>query len=94
MIKNFLKENSVHKKIVPKLDVLFIFSPILFFVVWVLICIGMYLNTFFPILFFQETTLYITQFNINALFLFLGMSLLLSSINIMNIKNSMKSNEL
>ena len=72
MIKKFLKENSVHKKIVPYLDIFFVLSPMSFFVTWILVCIGMYLDTFFPILFLQETTLYITQFNVNALFLFLG----------------------
>jgi len=81
MIKKFLKENSIHKKIVPYLDIFFVLSPISFFVTWILVCIGMYLDTFFPILFLQETTLYITQFNINTLFLFFGMSILLSSMN-------------
>ena len=93
MIKNFLKENSIHKKIVPYLDIIFIFSPISFFVTWILICIGMYLNTFFPISFFQETTLYIFQFNVYGLFLFSGISFLISSIKIKNIIND-KSNHL
>ena len=46
MIKNFLKNNPVHKKIVPYLDCFFLIMPTSFFVAWPLLCIGMYIPMF------------------------------------------------
>ena len=43
-IKQFFIEHSFHKKIVSKIDILFLFRPTMFFVVWPLISIGMYLS--------------------------------------------------
>ncbi|MBI44615.1 MAG: hypothetical protein CMG66_00415 [Candidatus Marinimicrobia bacterium] len=51
MLKKFLKNHPIHKKIVPYLDTFFIYNPTLFFAVWVMICIGMYI-------FHSDTLLY------------------------------------
>ena len=44
MIKSFFKNNAIHKKIVPIFDILFLFRPTLFFVVWLMVSIGFYLG--------------------------------------------------
>ena len=44
MVKNFLKNHHIHKKIVPYLDEIFIYNPTLFFMIWVMICMGMYIG--------------------------------------------------
>ena len=44
MIKSFFKNNTIHKKIVPIFDILFLFRPTLFFVVWLMVSIGFYLG--------------------------------------------------
>ena len=41
MIKWFLKYHPVHKKLVSKLDIVFLLRPTLFFSVWVMVVIGM-----------------------------------------------------
>ena len=84
MIKNFLKNHKIHTKIVPFFDLFFLFRPIGFFVVWVMLCIGMYLASFFPSSFFRENELFITNINFQTVLLFLGMSLLSSAICIIN----------
>ena len=43
MVKNFFKNHPVHKKIIPYMDYIFLFKPTKFFLVWVLVCIGMYI---------------------------------------------------
>ena len=91
MIKNFFKFNPVHKKIVPQMDKFFLFNPILFFVVWVFICLGMYLNTYSPVYFFQETEMYIVDFNLKTLLLFLSISLLLSTFNTLSFDSQQNS---
>ena len=82
MIKKFFKENQIHKKIVPKLDFFFIFQPVNLFVIWVAVCLGMYLSTFYPSFFMQETNMPITEFHLNTLLLFIGITLLFCFINL------------
>ena len=43
MLKNFFKADTIHKKVVPHLDIIFILRPTLFFSIWVMVSIGMYL---------------------------------------------------
>jgi len=86
MIKKFFQENKIHKKIVPTLDSLFIFKPVNYFVIWVMVCVGMYLSTFYPSTFMQETNMTITDFSVKSLFLFLGITLLFGCINLSNDK--------
>ena len=40
MIKKFLRDNSIHKKIAPLLDVFFIIPIIHFFAIWGILCLG------------------------------------------------------
>ena len=40
MIKKFLRDNSIHKKIAPLLDIFFIMPIIHFFVIWGILCLG------------------------------------------------------
>ena len=44
MIKEFLKSNPIHKKIVPSLDMIMIARLSYFFGVWAMVCIGMYIG--------------------------------------------------
>ena len=68
MLKNFLKNHPIHKKIVPYLDAFFIYNPTLFFTVWVMISMGMYI-------FHNDTLLYpqwltsVVNFKIICLFI-------------------------
>tara|TARA_Y100001936_G_scaffold245124_1_gene286596 strand:- start:1217 stop:2164 length:948 start_codon:yes stop_codon:yes gene_type:complete len=78
MIKNFFKNHSIHKKIVPFLDELFFLSPMNYFFSWSIICVGIYLNLFL----FNLSPQFLFSFNINYFFLFLGLSSILSSIYI------------
>ena len=43
MIKEFLKSNPIHNKIVPSLDMIMISRLSYFFGVWAMVCIGMYI---------------------------------------------------
>ncbi|MBI65011.1 MAG: hypothetical protein CMG64_01795 [Candidatus Marinimicrobia bacterium] len=43
-IKEFFIAHPIHKEIVSKIDILFLFRPTMFFAVWPLISIGMYLS--------------------------------------------------
>ena len=83
-IKFFFINNKIHKKIVNTLDLFFLFRPIMFFVVWLMLCIGMYLNFFSSSLFKREIDLYNVGFDLSTIFLFLGMSCLFSGISILN----------
>ena len=78
MIKNFFKNHSIHKKIVPFLDELFFLSPMNYFFSWSIICVGIYLNLFL----FNLSPQFLFSFNINYFFLFLGLSSILSSVYI------------
>ena len=78
MIKNFFKNHSIHKKIVPFLDELFFLSPMNYFFSWSIICVGIYLNLFL----FNLSPQFLFSFNIKYFFLFLGLSSILSSIYI------------
>ena len=93
MIKKFFKENKIHKKIVPALDFLFIFKPVNLFVVWIMLCVGMYLSTFYPSIFMQESDMSITKFDLNTLLLFLGITLLFGCNNLSDERVPIKIND-
>jgi len=80
MIKNFLKSHPIHKKIVPFFDVIMLPRLTLFFGVWVMICIGMYIGSLVN----GATEMNITSFDLPTLILFIGISLVCSSIFIIN----------
>ena len=78
MIKKFFKNHSIHKKIVPFLDELFFLSPMNYYLSWLMVCIGIYLNLFLSNLSPQ----FLFSFNKGYFLLFAGLSLILSSIYI------------
>jgi len=80
MIKKFFKDHSIHKKIVPLFDTLFILRPTLFFSVWVMITIGMATAT----LSFNQHAIWLTEFNYSTLLIFIGISCIASSTFILN----------
>ena len=82
MFKKFFRDNKVHKKVVPFLDVIFLFKPVNMFIVWVFICVGMYLSSFYPSLFLQEINMSIIDFHISTFLLFMGATILFGCINI------------
>jgi len=80
MVKRFLRDNPIHKKIAPKLDHLFLLRPTLFFAVWVMVVIGMssaQLNLIY-------NPLWITSINIQSSLMFLGITLICGSTFIIN----------
>ena len=87
MIKKFLKEHPVHKKIVPKLDVLFLLRPTLFLSVWVMIVIGMASSQ----MFYNEDPLWLSTFSWHTFIIFIGITLICSSSFILNQISDQKS---
>ncbi len=75
MIKRFLKDHPAHKKIAPKFDTIFLLRPTMFFSVWVMVVVGIIsaeLNM-------HATPLWIIKFSWEIFFVFLGITLLISS---------------
>ena len=76
MIKNFFKNHPIHQKFVSYLDFIYLLKLPYFFLVWVLICIGMYIG---------QTTIelypqWLSGFDFKTLLLFLALSLMFCSI--------------
>ena len=90
MIKNFLKSHSIHKKIVPFLDIFILLRPTLFFSVWVMTCIGMYIASILN----SNTQMNIIDYNIHTLALFIGISLVCGSTFILNQISDIKSDKI
>ena len=80
MIKNFLKNNPIHKKIVPIFDILFLCNPTLLFFIWLLVTIGIYLSNFM----FDHIPLFETTFSIYTLLFFIAITFFFISLLLMN----------
>ena len=80
MIKEFLKSNSIHKKIVPLLDVIMVARLSCFFGVWAMVCIGMYIGDLIN----NSVDINSTTLSIPTSILFLGISFICASIFITN----------
>ena len=80
MIKEFLKSNPIHKKIVPLLDVIMIARLSYFFGVWAMVCIGMYIGDLIN----NSVDINSTTLSIPTSILFLGISFICASIFIAN----------
>ena len=80
MIKNFLKENPIHRKIVPNFDLLFLFRPTMFFAIWLMIAIGMYLYS----LHINESPQWIFVFDFWTFIFFTGITLVIGATLINN----------
>ena len=80
MVKRFLRDNPIHKKIVPFLDYIFLLRPTLFFGVWVMVVLGMASSRFAT----EEFPLWFSQINFKTLFLFMGITCISSSTFILN----------
>ena len=74
MIKNYLKNNPIHRDIVKNFDLIFISRPTLFFIIWILICFGMYSVSFIN----NDSPIFITSLSYKTLFLFLGITKLIA----------------
>ena len=90
MIKKFLKSHSIHRRIVPSLDVFMLFRPTLFFSVWVMICIGMYIASILN----NNSKMNILDYDIYTIILFLGVSLVCGSTFILNQISDIKSDKI
>ena len=80
MIKKFLQYHPVHKKIVPKFDTIFLLRPTIFFAVWVMVIVGIIsaeMNMY-------VSSLWITKISWEILFVFLGLTLLISAAFVFN----------
>lgn len=80
MIKKFLRDNKVHKKIVPVFDSLFLLRPTLFFPVWIMITVGMAAAK----MEFVRHQILISNFNYQTLALFAGFTLISGATFIIN----------
>ena len=80
MIKRFLKYHPVHKKLVPKLDIVFLLRPTLFFSVWVMVVIGMASAQMHLV----GHPLWITELSWMTFLVFAGLTLVCSSAFILN----------
>jgi len=80
MIKKFLRDNPVHKNIVPIFDLFFLLRPPLFFPVWVMITVGMAMAK----MQFTEHPIWIVEFDLKVLFMFIGFTFISSSAFILN----------
>ena len=89
MIKKFFKNHPIHKKIVPYLDLFYFLKPINFFIIWVIICIGMYLG----LLNLGYSPQFNSNFSYKVLFLFIGLSSISSSFYIREQMNNKPINE-
>ena len=76
MIKKFITSNPIHKKISPFLDWLMILRIEKMFVVWPMICIGMYLGDMHD----GPVDINSIVYNFDTVLFFLGISLIMSSI--------------
>ena len=76
MIKKFITSNPVHKKIVPFFDWLMVLRIEKMFIVWPMICIGMYLGDLHG----GSVEVNSTNYNIETVLFFLGISFFMSSI--------------
>ena len=80
MIKKFLKNNPIHRKIVPVFDILFLLRPTLFFPVWVMIVVGMAMAK----MQFTEYPIWLVAFDVKVFILFIGFSFISASTFILN----------
>ena len=80
MIKQFLKYHPVHKKLVPRLDIIFLLRPTLFFSVWVMVVVGMSSAQMHLI----SHPLWIAELSWQTFFAFVGLTFVCSSTFILN----------
>ena len=80
MIKFFLKSHSIHKDIVPFLDMIMLLRLTLFFGVWVMVCVGMYIGSLIN----NALQINITLYDPFTFILFAGISLVCGSVFIVN----------
>ena len=80
MVKRFLRDNPIHKKIVPFFDYFFLMRPTLYFGVWVMVVLGMAMAKMTMI----NHPLWISTYDYSTFFVFLGITLLCSSTFIIN----------
>ena len=84
MIKKFFRDNPIHKKIVPFIDLIMISSPVMFFFMWPLlsICILIY--------FLSIDATYVNIYNVdmNTLLFFVGCSMFVAGTSIVNSINA------
>ena len=75
MIKNFFKNHPIHKKIVIHLDLFNLLNPLNYFLIWVLLSVGMYLGLFV----LNQSPQFIATFQYKVFFLYAGISVIMSS---------------
>ena len=80
MIKQFMRDNPIHKKIVPYFDYFFLLRPTLYFAVWVMVALGMATAKMSMI----SHPLWIANYDYSTFLVFLGITLLCSGTFIIN----------
>lgn len=90
MIKKFLKNHPIHKKLVPYLDVVFLLRPTLFFSVWVMVAMGMSSAQ----MYYFDHPLWISSISWKTLLVFIGITFVCSSTFIINQISDEKSDSI
>jgi len=80
MIKKFLLHHPVHKKIISLFDTFFLLRPTMFFAVWIMVVVGIISAK----MHMHASLLWVTEFSWGIFFVFLGLTLLISSTFILN----------
>ena len=80
MVKQFLRDNPIHKRIVPYFDYFFLLRPTLYFAIWVMVVLGMSTAKMNIV----EYPLWIMNYDVSTLLVFLGITLLCSGTFIIN----------
>ena len=80
MVKQFLRDNLIHKKIVPYFDYFFLLRPTLYFAVWVMVALGMATAKMSTV----KHPLWIANYDFSTFLVFLGITLLCSGTFIIN----------
>jgi len=80
MIKRYLRDNPIHKKIVPYFDYFFLLRPTLYFAIWVMVVLGMSSAKIYLITY----PLWINDFDLSTFLVFSGITLICSGTFIIN----------
>tara|TARA_Y100000996_G_C22506117_1_gene636446 strand:+ start:255 stop:1241 length:987 start_codon:yes stop_codon:yes gene_type:complete len=73
----FIKSHFLNKKIVRYFDYIFVFRPVLFFTVWLVICLGMYIG---HLAIYNEIPQWLIKFDFKTTLLFVSLSSIMGSI--------------
>ena len=69
-LTNFLKNSSLNLKVVKNIDFLFLIRPTSYFIIWLVLCVGMYIPAFA----YDDIQLFVKEFNLNTFVFFVSIT--------------------